>query len=314
MPFGAAVDGGGTRFRLWAPDARAVALRLEGAAPAREFAMTPEPDGWFAMRAEGVGAGARYRFRIDGDALVPDPASRCQPDGVHGPSEVVDPGAYPWRDARWRGRPWEQAVLYEFHVGTGTPGGRFLDAVSRLDDLVALGVTGLSLMPLAECPGARNWGYDGVYPFAPASAYGRPEGLKRLIDEAHERGLMVLLDVVYNHFGPEGNYLGQYASSFFTDRHETPWGAAIDFESPSSRPVREFVVHNALYWLEEYGFDGLRLDAVHAIHDASRPDVLAELARRVHEHFEDEREVHLLLENDCNEARRLTRGYDVSPV
>ena len=314
MPFGAAVDDGGTSFRLWAPDARAVTLHLEEAGAPREIAMPARADGWFEIRCGTAGAGTHYRYCIDGAALVPDPASRFQPDGVHGPSEVIDPRAHVWRDAHWRGRPWEEAILYEFHIGAGTPGGRFHEAIARLDDLVELGITGLALMPLAECPGARNWGYDGVYPFAPEGAYGRPAELKQLIEEAHMRGLMVLLDVVYNHFGPEGNYLGQYASPFFTHRHETPWGDAIDFEGPRSRPVRDFFVHNALFWLEEYGLDGLRLDAVHAIHDASRPDVLTELANRVRERFGGEREVHLVLENDGNEARRLQRAGDEAPL
>ncbi len=313
MPFGAEVDDGGTRFRLWAPDARAVSLQLENAAAPREIGMTAREGGWFEVRCGTARAGTRYRYCIDGQALVPDPASRFQPDGVHGPSEVVDPRAHVWRDARWRGRPWEEAVLCEFHVGAGTPNGRFHEVIAQLDDLVELGITGLALMPLAECPGAHNWGYDGVYPFAPEGAYGRPEELKQLIEAAHGHGLMVLLDVVYNHFGPEGNYLGQYASPFFTHRHQTPWGAAIDFEGPRSRPVRDFFVHNALFWLEEYGLDGLRLDAVHAIHDAIRPDVLTELAHRVRERFGGEREVHLILENDHNEARRLQRTGDDTP-
>ncbi len=314
MPFGAEVDDGGTSFRLWAPDAHSVTLHLEHAETPREIAMTPTSDGWFEARCETAGAGTRYRYGIDGRARVPDPASRFQPEGVHGPSEVIDPRAHVWRDAHWRGRPWEEAVLYEFHVGAGTPGGRFRDVVAQLDGLVELGITGLAVMPIAECPGAHNWGYDGVYPFAPEGAYGRPEEWKQLIEEAHGRGLMVLLDVVYNHFGPEGNYLGQYASPFFTHRHETPWGAAIDFEGPRSRAVRDFFVHNALFWLEEYGLDGLRLDAVHAIHDASRPDLLTELAQRVHRRFAGERTVHLILENDGNEARRLRRAGDETPL
>jgi malto-oligosyltrehalose trehalohydrolase len=314
MPFGASVEARGTRFRLWAPDAGSVVLHLEAAGAPREIAMTALPDGWFETQCDGVREGARYRYLLDDGARVPDPASRFQPEGVHGPSEVVDPCSHVWRDGSWRGRPWPETVLYEFHVGAGTPGGRFVEAIALLDDLVALGVTGLALMPLAECPGAHNWGYDGVYPFAPEAAYGRPEELKRLVEAAHARGLMVLLDVVYNHFGPEGNYLGQYASPFFTHRHETPWGAAIDFEAPRSRPVREFFVHNALFWLEEYGLDGLRLDAVHAIHDASRPDVLTELARRVREHFEGVRQVHLVLENDRNEVHRLRRNSGSVPV
>jgi malto-oligosyltrehalose trehalohydrolase len=202
-------------------------------------------------------------------------------------------------------------VVQEIHVGTFAAGGRYADVVEALDELAALGVTAIELMPIAECPGAHNWGYDGVLPFAPECAYGRPEDLKRLVAAAHARRLCVFLDVVYNHFGPEGNYLGHYASPFFTERYRTPWGAAIDFET--ARPVRDYFIHNALYWLEEYRMDGLRIDAVHAIRDASRPDVLEELAARVRERFEGEREVHLVLENDRNEARRLVREADGRP-
>ncbi len=252
------------------------------------------------------GPGSRYRFRIDGDLLVPDPASRFQPESVDGPSEVIDPRAFEWADQGWRGRAWEEAILYELHVGAFTERGDFAGVAQRLDHLVALGVTAVELMPVAECPGEFNWGYDGVYPFAPERCYGRPEDLKALVEAAHARGLMLLLDVVYNHFGPQGNHLPRYAEPFFTKRHRTPWGAAIDFEGEQSRTVRDFFIHNALYWLEEYHFDGLRLDAVHAIHDSSKPDILTELAEAVHERL-GHREVHLVLENDRNEARRLER-------
>jgi malto-oligosyltrehalose trehalohydrolase len=310
MPFGAEPGTDGVRFRLWAPDAREVTLCLEGPGPRRELGMKEAGSGFFELHVPGVRGGARYRFRIDGDALVSDPASRFQPEGVHGPSEVVDPVGFAWSDAAWRGRPWEEAVLYELHVGAATPGGRYADLLPELDDLAALGVTAVELMPLAECPGARNWGYDGTHPFAPESAYGRPEDLKRLIEAAHARGLMVFLDVVYNHFGPEGNELGRYASPFFTQRHATPWGDAIDF---GQRAVRDFFVHNALFWILEYHVDGLRLDAVHAIRDDSRPDVLEELVGRVRAGVPPGRHVHLVLENDANEARRLARAPDGSP-
>jgi malto-oligosyltrehalose trehalohydrolase len=189
---------------------------------------------------------------------VPDPASRYQPDDVHGPSVIVDPRSYAWQARAWRGRPWHEAVLYELHVGAFTPEGDFDGVRRRLDRLARLGVTAIELMPLAEFPGRRNWGYDGVLPFAPDACYGTPERLKALVDAAHERELMMFVDVVYNHFGPDGNYLGVYAPPFFTERRHTPWGAAIDF---SQRPVRDFFIHNALYWLREYRFDGLRLDA-----------------------------------------------------
>jgi 1,4-alpha-glucan branching enzyme/maltooligosyltrehalose trehalohydrolase len=195
---------------------------------------------------------------------------------------VIDPAAFDWLDGAWRGRPWEEAVVYELHVGTFSPQGSFAGVTERLDYLVELGVTAIELMPVADFPGARNWGYDGVLPFAPDSRYGRPEDLKALVQAAHARGLMVLLDVVYNHFGPEGNYLHVYAQPFFSKRHHTLWGAAINFDGPDSRRVREFFIHNALYWLTEYHFDGLRLDAVHAIIDDSEPHILDELAQRVH--------------------------------
>jgi malto-oligosyltrehalose trehalohydrolase len=315
MPFGAELrSGGGVRFRLWAPDAPSVSLCLEGPGGPRALPMTPLADGWFERVAPEAGAGARYRFDVGGGALVPDPASRSQPEGVHGPSQVVDPAAYAWGDVGWRGRPWEETVLYELHVGAATGGRGYLEAIPLLDELVALGITAVELMPLSQAPGTRGWGYDGAYPFAPERAYGPPEALKRLVDEAHARGVMVFLDVVYNHFGPEGNYLERYASPFFTRRHATPWGAAIDFEGPRSGPVREFFVENALYWLGEFRFDGLRLDAVHAIHDASRPDVLEELACAARARFGGERHVHLVLENDANEARRLKRDARGRPA
>src|SRR3954471_7540785 len=255
----------------------------------------------------GRSAGSLYRFQIDDKAEVPDPASRFQPQDVQGPSEVVDPTAFQWRDENWRGRPWEEAVFYELHVGTFSPEGTFRGVEQKLDYLRDLGVTAVELMPLADFSGARNWGYDGVLPFAPDSSYGRPEDLKQLVQAAHARGLMMFLDVVYNHFGPEGNYLHLYAPQFFTNRHHTPWGDAINFDGRESRPVRDFFIHNALYWLEEYHFDGLRLDAVHSIVDSSNPNILTELAQAVRERFGAERFVHLVVENVNNTARYLSR-------
>ena len=309
MPFGAQVEAGGVRFRLWAPDAAAVALRIDGQA---DRPMPVAADGWAELLVPGLGAGARYGFVV-GDLVVPDPASRHQPDGVHRLSAVVDPGAYDWQDGAWRGRDWSEAVVYELHVGTFTPEGTFRAVLSRLDYLAELGVTAIELMPVADFPGRRGWGYDGVLPYAPHGAYGRPEDLKALIDAAHARGLMMLLDVVYNHFGPEGNYLHATARRFFTDRHHTPWGQAVNYDGADARPVREFVIHNALYWLEEFHFDGLRLDAVHAIVDESRPGLLDELAVRVRARFPD-RPVHLVVENDRNESRLLARGEAGAPV
>jgi maltooligosyltrehalose trehalohydrolase len=239
MPFGAELRPEGTRFRLWAPAASRVAVAVEGAGTqAAERPLERAEDGWFAGFLPGVRAGARYRYRVDGGAAVPDPASRFQPEGVGGPSEVIDAAAFAWDDAGWRGRPFEEAVLYELHVGAFTPEGDFAGVARRLDALAELGVTALELMPVAAFAGSRNWGHDGVLPFAPAAAYGRPEALKRLVAEAHGRGLMVLLDVVYNHFGPEGNHLRRYAPAFFTDRHRSegalPVGAAAfgDLEIP----------------------------------------------------------------------------------
>ncbi|MHB8875702.1 MAG: malto-oligosyltrehalose synthase [Myxococcaceae bacterium] len=304
MPFGAEVlEGGQVRFRLWAPAAKRVELCLEGRSE-RVVPMRAAPGGWFQL-IHDARPGTRYRFRIDRGMRVPDPASRSQPQDVHGPSEVIDPGAFGWSDTAWTGRPWDEAVLYELHVGAFTPAGTFRGAIEKLDHLVELGVTAVELLPVADFPGARGWGYDGVYPFAPESRYGRPEDLKLLVQAAHERGLMVLLDLVMNHFGPEGNYLGSYAPQFFTSRHQTPWGQAIAFEGPRSRPVREFFLNAALYWLEEFHFDGLRFDAVHAIFDKSRPDLLDELAHRVRQGPGRHRQVHLVLENDDNAARYL---------
>ncbi len=262
-------------------------------------------DGWFELTTAEARAGSRYRYRIDGKIEVPDPASRRNPEDVHGPSEVMDPCAFKWNDDGWRGRPWHEVVIYELHVGTFSPEGTFAGVTSKLDHLVDLGVTAIELMPVADFPGKRGWGYDGVLQFAPESAYGTPEELKALVSAAHQRGLAVMLDVVYNHFGPEGNYLHLYAPQFFTDRHHTPWGAAINFDSPGSRTVRDFYIHNALYWLEEYHFDGLRFDAVHAILDDSHPHIMVEIAHAVRTGPGRERDIFLVLENGANHARLL---------
>jgi malto-oligosyltrehalose trehalohydrolase len=308
MPFGAALVAGGVRFRLWAPSARRVDLLL---LDAEALPMQALAGGWYEATVARAGARTRYAYRIDGRRVVADPASRCNPEGVHGPSLVTDPRAFDWPDDGWRGRPWHDAVIYELHVGGFTPQGTFAAAIGRLDELAALGVTALELMPVAAFAGTRNWGYDGVLPFAPAAAYGTPEDLKRLVAAAHARGLMVLLDVVYNHFGPDGNDLHAYARPFFyADRH-TPWGAAIDFGVDA---VRAFFVHNALYWLEEFHCDGLRLDAVHAIDDARRPDIVEEIAQAIRAGPGRERHVHLILENDRNEARYLARDGARRPL
>jgi maltooligosyltrehalose trehalohydrolase len=304
MPFGAALQPDGTvRFRLWAPAQERVSLVLEDSGSA--VPLRRQEAGWFELVSDAAGAGSRYRFALADGLRVPDPASRHQPADVHGPSAVVDPRSYSWRTGAWRGRPWHEAALYELHVGAFTPEGDFDGVRRRLDRLARLGVTAIELMPLAEFPGRRNWGYDGVLPFAPDASYGTPAMLKALVEAAHERELMIFLDVVYNHFGPDGNYLGLYAPQFFTERRHTPWGAAIDF---SQRAVRDFFIHNALYWLGEYRFDGLRLDAVHAILDDGPTHILVELAAAVRElQAKDGRHLHLVLENDTNAARYLRR-------
>ena len=315
LPQGAELEPkGGVRFRLWAPACR-VRLALYSESGAEELLpMEATGDGFQELTVASAGAGTRYHYVLPDGTRVPDPASRFQPDDVHGSSEVIDPRAYEWRDAAWCGRPWHEAVVYELHVGTFTPEGTFRAAIARLEHLVSLGVTAIEIMPVADFPGARNWGYDGVLLFAPDSSYGRPEDLKALIDAAHTRGLMVLLDVVYNHFGPDGNYLPVYAPAFFTDRHKTPWGAAVNYDGPHSRPVREFVIHNALYWIEEYNLDGLRLDAVHAILDDGPRHVLDELAERVRAARGPQRPVHLVLENEENQSRRLARDAGGKPL
>ncbi len=303
MPFGATVlDDGSVQFRLWAPAARGVDLVLESDGSQLPMA---ERGGWFELTTREAGAGSLYRYLIDGRHAVPDPASRFNPLDVHGPSQVVDPRDFDWRDDNWAGRPWEEAVLYELHVGAFSHPGTFAGVKERLAYLVRLGVTALELMPVDDFPGARNWGYDGVLPFAPDSTYGRPEQLKDLVQAAHSHGMMVLLDLVCNHFGPEGNYLHLYAPQFFSARHATPWGQAIDF---SQRPVRDFFVHCALYWLEEYHLDGLRLDAVHSIVDESQPEILTEIAEAVRQGPGAKRAIHLILENDRNAVGYLRRN------
>lgn len=294
--FGPALTKDGTTFRLWAPAAKRVDLVLEK----KPTAMKRGGGGWFSLDVAGCGAGARYKFRIDDDIDVPDPASSFQPEDVFGPSEVIDHGAFEWRATDWRGRPWAETVLIETHVGTFTEQGSFRAMIDRLDHLAETGITALELMPLADFAGRHGWGYDGVLWYAPDSAYGRPEDLKALIDAAHRRGLMVLLDVVYNHFGPEGNFLGRYAPDFFTDA-QTPWGSAIDYRVEQ---VRAFAIENALTWLRDYRFDGLRLDAANHIlsipgeismlHDLSV--AVGRLATATGRH------IHIVLENGDNRA------------
>ncbi|VVO23318.1 malto-oligosyltrehalose trehalohydrolase [Pseudomonas fluorescens] len=297
-PHGAIMlDAQHTRFALWAPDAFYVSVELENG---KSVAMLPQAEGWFETEI-ACPAGTRYRFNIDGEMDVPDPASRAQASDVHGWSVVVDSLAYQWRHSNWQGRPWHEAVIYELHVGAM---GGYAGIEKHLPRLAELGVTAIELMPLAQFPGDRNWGYDGVLPYAPQASYGTPEQLKHLIDSAHEHGLAVILDVVYNHFGPDGNYLGQYAKGFFQEDVHTPWGAGIDF---NRREVRDFFLDNALMWLLEYRFDGLRLDAVHAI---DNPEFLKELAHRVREQVDTGRHVWLMLENELNQAGLLQHDFN----
>jgi maltooligosyltrehalose trehalohydrolase len=302
MAFGATPQSDGTGFRLYAPKSRDVVLRLDG----RDHAMTRDNE-WFALTLADAKPGMSYHYVVDGGQAVPDPASRFQPRDVNGPSEIVAPDAFDWTDEAWHGRPWREAVVYELHLGTFTREGTYRAAMGELTRLRDLGITAIELMPLADFAGARNWGYDGVLPFAPDSSYGRPDELKALICAAHRLGLMVFVDVVYNHFGPEGNYLSLYAPNFFAPR-ETGWGQSLDFSSIA----RRFFIDNALYWLIEYHVDGLRFDAVHAIHDDSDTHFLEELAQAARRACGD-RHIHLMLENDKNEAGLLERNSSGKP-
>jgi malto-oligosyltrehalose trehalohydrolase len=310
MPFGCELDDGGVRFRFFAPAAEQVRLELNAAAEL--LPMQPCGNGWHELCVPNIAAGARYRFVLPDGLRVADPASRFQPEDVSGPSEMIDSCAYRWSDAAWKGRAWSEAVLYELHVGAFTPEGTFRGAIERLEHLQSIGVTGIELMALADFRGARNWGYDGVLLYAPDSVYGRPEDLKALVDAAHERGIMVLLDVVYNHVGREGNVLPKYWPQFLSPIHDTPWGKPPNFDAEGSCEVREFIVHNALYWIEEFHLDGLRLDASHDMRDTGTRHILDELAERLHAAAGD-RQVHLVLEDEHNASDRLMRDFNGRP-
>jgi maltooligosyltrehalose trehalohydrolase len=291
-----------TDFSVWAPEAERVDVFVAGTS----HPMARAERGWWSARVDAA-PGDDYGFSLDGADPLPDPRSPWQPNGVHGLSRLVDHSAYEWSDAGWRGRPLASAVVYELHTGTFTPEGTFDAAAARLDHLVRLGVTHVELLPVAHFPGDRGWGYDGVDLFAPHEAYGGPEGLKRFVDACHARGLGVIMDVVYNHLGPAGNYLGSFGP-YFTDRYATPWGQAVNFDGPGSVEVRRFFVDNALMWLRDYHCDGLRLDAVHAILDASAIHVLEEMQLRVEEleaHLG--RDVFLIAESDLNDPRVVNR-------
>jgi maltooligosyltrehalose trehalohydrolase len=296
---------GRCRFLVYAPKAGKVEVRLLSPRE-RAVALERGERGYHHGVAENVPPGTLYLFRMDGEKERPDPASRFQPRGVHGPSQVVDRDAFPWEDGEWTGLPLESYILYEIHVGTFTPEGTLEAVIPRLDDLRELGITAIELMPMAQFPGSRNWGYDGVYPFAVQDSYGGPEGLKILVNACHQREMAVVLDVVYNHLGPEGNYLGDFGP-YFTDRYRTPWGAALNFDGPDSDEVRRYFLENALCWLTEFRVDALRLDAIHGIVDASAYPFLSELADAVRGLAEKkERKIYLIPESDLNDARVIT--------
>ncbi len=318
-PLGAnRLPSGEWEFLLWAPHTRRACIHLLGPTKQNvEMARVEtggEDRGYFSAVMDADEA-ARYLYRLDGSRELPDPASRFQPEGVHGPSQLVDPSTFEWTDSGWTGLPLERSIFYELHVGTYTPEGTFEALIDHLDDLASLGITTIELMPIAQFPGARNWGYDGVFPFAAQNTYGGPYGLQRLVNAAHARGLAVALDVVYNHLGPEGNYLGDYGR-YFTDRYRTPWGEAINYDGAGSDEVRRYFIENALYWLEHYHFDALRLDAVHGIFDFSALHFLSELKSSVEElSHRLGRQIYLIAESDLNDSRiiapREHGGYEI---
>jgi maltooligosyltrehalose trehalohydrolase len=285
-------------LRVWAPGAR----RVEGVLADRRVGLDSIGGGWWRS-SEDLPPGTDYQFSLDGDEPLPSPRSRWQPEGINGPSRIVDPGSFEWTDAGFRAPPLASAVVYEAHIGTFSAEGTFEGAIAHLDHLVALGVTHLELMPVVEFPGDRGWGYDGVDVYAPHHAYGGPEGLARLVDAAHGRGLAMIVDVVYNHLGPAGNYLSRYGP-YFTDRHGTPWGSAVNLDGPGSDEVRRFFIDNALMWLRDYHFDGLRIDAVHAIFDMSAVHFLEQLGTEVHQLAGAlGRDLAVIAESDLNDPR-----------
>jgi maltooligosyltrehalose trehalohydrolase len=296
--------GGRTTFQVWAPLLRRAEVKI-AASKTKIVPMQKEERGYWRAVVEGLQPGSRYFYRLDGERERPDPASRFQPDGVHGPSQVIDHDLFPWTDAAWRGMPVERMIIYELHVGAFTSQGTFEKIIPRLDALRELGITAVELMPVAQFPGVRNWGYDGVYPFAVQNSYGGPEGLKGLVDACHKRGMAVILDVVYNHLGPEGNYLGDFGP-YFTDKYKTPWGQAINFDGPYSDEVRRFFIGSALAWITDYHIDGLRIDAIHGIFDFSARHFLQELGEAIHRKAEElGRRIFVIPESDLNDARAI---------
>ena len=317
LRFGASVrSGDSVEFRFWAPNLTKLAVRVMGERVGehpRTIPMKQSSDSEFAATVPQVGAGADYVYVLEGERERPDPVSRWQPGGVHGPSRVVDPASFRWSDQGWSGIPLKNFITYELHTGTFTPEGTFESVIPRLPYLRDLGITAIEIMPVAEVPGNRNWGYDGASLYAPQSSYGGPTGLKKLVDACHQHGLAVVLDVVYNHLGPEGNYLPEFAPCF-TDTHHTPWGKAINFDGPESDGVRRFIIDNALYWLTEYHVDALRLDAIHGIYDFGARHILDELRRHSrHQARRLQRQAWLIAESDLEDVRiinpRAAGGY-----
>ena len=306
-------------WRLWSPEARSIELILEDTeGSSSPLPLKPSGDGYFTGVFPEIESGTRYRFRIDGDRSLPDPASRFQPEGVHGPSEVVDPSQFTWTDANWTGLEMETLILYELHVGTFSPEGTFNGVRKKLERLRDLGITAIELMPVADFPGNRGWGYDGVDLFAPARCYGTPDELRQLVDDAHVMNIGVFLDVVYNHLGPEGAYLGAFSPYYFSSKHQSPWGDGVNLDDKHCRHVRDFFIENALHWIHEYHIDGLRLDATHAMVDNSSTHFLKELAQRVHASLPKERNILLIAEDDHNQAKLIQPadqgGYQLDAV
>ena len=315
MPVGALPDKDGTTlFRVWAPFANQVLVNVLQSNGARLVPLKVSHRGYFELRLDEVRDGDLYRFIVDGHEL-PDPASRFQPQGVHGPSQIVDHSRFQWNDSEWRGIPVNEYVIYELHVGTFTREGTFESIINCIDYFKELGINAIEIMPVSQFPGGRNWGYDGTYPFAPQNTYGGPQGLKLLVDACHANGLAVILDVVYNHLGPEGNYLNRFGP-YFTDRYRTPWGDAMNFDGPLSDEVRNYFIQNALDWLTYYHIDALRFDAIHGIYDFSARTFLEELVATVNGEFNADPRPYLIAECDLNDIRVVTpqncggKGFD----
>lgn len=295
-------------FRVWAPNRKSVDLLLgDTEKTLHTIPMTIDTEGYWTVESEPISPGCTYRYQLDGELIRPDPASSLQPDGVHAASAIVNHDLYQWGDGAWQGIPQNEYIIYELHIGTFTPEGTFSAAADRLDELVLLGITAIEIMPVAAFPGGRNWGYDGVYLYAVQASYGGPAGLKYFVDQCHKRDIAVVLDVVYNHLGPEGNYLWDYGP-YFTDRYVTPWGAAINYDGPLSDHVRSFVIENAWYWIELFHIDALRLDAVHGIFDTSACHLLQELVSVVAARSLacNRPHVYLIAESGLNDTRHIT--------